>query len=182
MMKAIFPEEYQAIDEQIVALKGRLGLKQYLQKKPKKWGVKIWVRAGVSGYMYRFEIYQGSGGGKELISDLGACAVWIIIRLSDDIGFCNHKIFFDNLFCSIPLLEILKKKQIWATGTIRSNRLEGAELILHSNEIMKKKGRGSTCVASTGCGTATVTKWMDNKPVHVASNCAGSKPENSTKR
>ncbi|KAJ8974547.1 hypothetical protein NQ317_000523 [Molorchus minor] len=162
--KKIFPEEYQAIDEQIVALKGRLGLKQYLQKKPKKWGVKIWVRAGVSGYMYRFEIYQGSG-----------------VEGNDDIGFCNHKIFFDNLFCSIPLLEILKKKQIWATGTIRSNRLEGAELILHSNEIMKK-GRGSTCVASTGCGTATVTKWMDNKPVHVASNCAGSKPENSTKR
>ncbi|KAJ8976078.1 hypothetical protein NQ317_002191 [Molorchus minor] len=36
--KKIFPEEYQAIDEQIVAPKGRLGLKQYLQKKNEKMG------------------------------------------------------------------------------------------------------------------------------------------------
>ncbi|KAJ8968038.1 hypothetical protein NQ317_017175 [Molorchus minor] len=68
----------------------------------------------------------------------------------------------ENLGASWELAEILKKKQIWATGTIRSNRLEGAELILHSNEIMKKKGRGSTCVASTGCGTHHCNK-MDGQ-------------------
>lgn len=180
-ISAAAPEEYQAIDEQIVPLKGRVGLKQYLPKKPKKWGVKIWVRAGVSGYMYQFEIYQGSGGGRESISPLGACAD-VILRLTEDIGFHNHKIFFDNLFCSMPLLEELKSKQIWATGTIRSNRLGGAQNTLESDKVLKRQGRGSCSVASTECGTITVTKWLDNKPIHIASNFAGSHPQSVCKR
>ncbi|KAB0795811.1 hypothetical protein PPYR_09872, partial [Photinus pyralis] len=113
-LSATEPEEYQAIDEQIVPLKGRLSIKQYLPKKPKKWGVKLWVRAGVSGYMYRFEVYQGAGGGREAISDFGACGD-VIRRLSDDIQHKNHKLFFDHLFCSVPLLQELKQRKIWAT-------------------------------------------------------------------
>ncbi|XP_031346858.1 uncharacterized protein LOC116173496 [Photinus pyralis] len=115
-LSATEPEEYQAIDEQIVPLKGRLSIKQYLPKKPKKWGVKLWVRAGVSGYMYRFEVYQGAGGGREAISDFGACGD-VIRRLSDDIQHKNHKLFFDHLFCSVPLLQELKQRKIWATAT-----------------------------------------------------------------
>lgn len=51
-ISSLDPEEFQAIDEQIVPLKGRFGVKQYLPNKPQKWGIKIWVRAGVSGYIY----------------------------------------------------------------------------------------------------------------------------------
>lgn len=33
--------------------------RQYLPKKPKKWGFKIFVRAGVSGLIYDFIPYAG---------------------------------------------------------------------------------------------------------------------------
>lgn len=34
-------------------------LQQYLPNKPKKWGFKIFVRAGVSGFVYDFMVYTG---------------------------------------------------------------------------------------------------------------------------
>lgn len=77
------PEEFQSIDEQIIPFKGRLSLKQYIPKKPKPWGVKVWVRAGSSGYMHRFEVYQGLAG-RGAVSELGMAAD-VVLRLCDDI-------------------------------------------------------------------------------------------------
>ncbi|GBO08336.1 hypothetical protein AVEN_243073-1 [Araneus ventricosus] len=45
------PEESRSIDEMMVPFKGRSSLKQYIKSKPKPWGFKIWVRAGVPGYV-----------------------------------------------------------------------------------------------------------------------------------
>ena len=50
-------------DEQVVPFKEASGLKQYLPKKPKKWGYKLWALAGVSGYIYNFEIDGEIGSG-----------------------------------------------------------------------------------------------------------------------
>ena len=59
-LEAVTPEEFHSIDEQIIPFKGRHSSKQYIPKKPKPWGFKVWVRAGSSGYTYRFELYQGA--------------------------------------------------------------------------------------------------------------------------
>ncbi|KAJ4930745.1 hypothetical protein JOQ06_025053 [Pogonophryne albipinna] len=40
---AVNPEEFQSIDEQMIPFKGRLSIKQYIPKKKKPWGVKVWV-------------------------------------------------------------------------------------------------------------------------------------------
>lgn len=58
-LKTIEQEERQCIDEQMIPFKGRSKFKQYLKKKPKKWGFKVFTRSGVSGIMYDFEIYTG---------------------------------------------------------------------------------------------------------------------------
>ena len=50
-LHALFPEEYQAIDEQIIPFKGRNALKQYIRNKPHKWGFKLFTRSGLSGIM-----------------------------------------------------------------------------------------------------------------------------------
>lgn len=52
---AVDPENFQSIDEQIIPFNGHLSLKQ-IPKKPKPWGVKVWVRAGSSEYMHRFQV------------------------------------------------------------------------------------------------------------------------------
>ena len=48
-----------AINEQMVPFKGRHSAKVYMPKKPCKSGYKLWCKAGVSEYIYDFEITQG---------------------------------------------------------------------------------------------------------------------------
>ena len=45
-------EEMQSIDEEMIPFKGKHNLKQYLPKKPIKWGFKVFARCGVSGLTY----------------------------------------------------------------------------------------------------------------------------------
>ena len=52
----VLPETCMAVDEQMIPSKGRSGLRRYLPKKPKKWGYKLWASAGVSDYVYNFEV------------------------------------------------------------------------------------------------------------------------------
>ena len=47
------------IDEQVVPFKGRSSLKQYNPQKPKKWGYKFYVLAGVHGLIHNFKIHSG---------------------------------------------------------------------------------------------------------------------------
>jgi len=53
-------EENLSLDEQLCPTKAVLYLKQYLPLKPHKWGYKLFVLCGVSGYGYNFEIYTGN--------------------------------------------------------------------------------------------------------------------------
>ncbi|KAH8028972.1 hypothetical protein HPB51_021674 [Rhipicephalus microplus] len=50
-------EDCLAVDEMIVPFKGRHSLKVYMNKKPRKWGYKVWTLAGRSGYVYKIELY-----------------------------------------------------------------------------------------------------------------------------
>ncbi|KAJ8946656.1 hypothetical protein NQ314_008828 [Rhamnusium bicolor] len=140
-MNAMDSKEYQSVDEQVIPMKSKISIKQYLPKKPKKWGIKCWLRADTGGYVYRFEIYQGAKS-RVAVSPLGACAD-VVLRLCDDIFHKNHKVFFDNLFCSISLLDVLKSNGIYGTGTLRSNRMQGAKQILPTDNIIKKEPRGT---------------------------------------
>lgn len=176
---AVDPEEFQSIDEQIIPFKGKLSMKQYIPKKPKPWGVKVWVRSGTSGYMYRFEVYQGAARRGE-ISQMGL-APDVILRLCDDIKQKNHKVFFDNFFCTIPLIEALQQQGIYGTGTCRVNRLQGAGAKLKSEKQLKEEGRGA-CSVVTNAENITVTRWLDNKVIHMASSCVGRSPADEAQR
>ncbi|CAB3988359.1 Hypothetical predicted protein [Paramuricea clavata] len=48
------PETMQAIDEMMITFKGMHSAN--VPKKPTKWGYKLWCQAGMSGYVYDFEI------------------------------------------------------------------------------------------------------------------------------
>lgn len=176
---AVDPEEFQSIDEQIIPFKGCLSLKQYIPNKSKPWGVKVWVRAGSSGYMHRFEVYQGLAG-HGAVSRLGNAAD-VVMRLCDDIQQKNHKVFFDNFFCTIPLIQALKQQGIYGTGTCRSNRLQGAQLKLKSETKLKEEGRGS-CSIVTNAENITVTRWLDSSVIHIASSCVGQSPSDVSQR
>ncbi|XP_071086356.1 piggyBac transposable element-derived protein 3-like [Haliotis cracherodii] len=58
--KEIPQEEHRAVDEVLILFKGKSSVKQYMRNKPHKWGFKMWGRAGASGILYQFEVYQGA--------------------------------------------------------------------------------------------------------------------------
>lgn len=93
-------EENLSIDEQICPTKARIFLKTYMPLKPHKWGYKIFVLCGVSGFSYNYEVYTGLENNfeKRLPSEpnVGAC-VNIVMRLARCIPEnINHKLYFDN--------------------------------------------------------------------------------------
>lgn len=55
-LQALLSEEYNSVDEQIIPLKGRSNLKQYLKN---KWVLNCFTHAGASGLTYDFDIHNG---------------------------------------------------------------------------------------------------------------------------
>jgi hypothetical protein len=106
-------ETITSVDEQMIPFKGQLGLKVYIKNKPKKWGVKVFVLAGKSGYVFRFTV---SGDSRSLMTDeemedllelsigpSGQTVLGLLQRLPPGV-----QVFFDNYFASPALLVKLK--------------------------------------------------------------------------
>ncbi|KAK3697378.1 hypothetical protein RRG08_005769 [Elysia crispata] len=135
-------EEYSAVDEIMIPFKGRSGIKQYMRNKPHKWGFKLWGRAGASGTLLEFEVYQGAGNQQSDGSQLSKTTETVLRMTANVPDGKNYKVFADNLFTSLPLVKILKERGIFYTGTVRMNRLKGCSL--SSEADLKKTGRGSS--------------------------------------
>lgn len=172
-----------SIDEQMIPFKGKLSVKQYIKGKPTPWGVKQFVLAGKSGRPYDFIVYQGSTTelSKDHLEQLGFGAS-IVLHLANRIpkGDKGHELYFDNFFSTFPLFEILKDRDILAAGTIRLNRFK--EPPFPTDKDMKSKGRGSSSQFISHNKKVMVTKWYDNKAVHLASNFMGIGKEDTVQR
>ncbi|KAK3750318.1 hypothetical protein QZH41_010822, partial [Actinostola sp. cb2023] len=67
-----YPSKNIAVDEGMIAFKGRLGFRQYMPAKPTKYGIKVWMATDSSnGYVLNFDVYLGSEEGKQRIHGLG---------------------------------------------------------------------------------------------------------------
>ena len=89
------PHREQAIDEAMVAFKGRSSMKQYLPMKPVKHGVKVWVRADShNGYVCEFECYTGKKGNTTEVGLGGS----VVTRLTRDLVGKSYHIFMDIFF------------------------------------------------------------------------------------
>lgn len=177
-------EEKLCVDEQIVPFKGRIGIKQYNPKKPHKWGYKIFVLSGVSGFSYDFELFTGASDNKIMTDepDLGASSN-VVVRMARSIPRNqNFQLYFDNWFNSLPLQVYLYKEGILSLGTIRRNRLGGCSF--PSEKELKRNGRGSYSekVCTTDGVDLSAIACYGNKVVYLLSTFVGSKPEMEVKR
>ena len=58
-----YPGRELAVDETLIAFKGRTHFKQYKPNKPHKWGINAWTLAeSETGYVYNWDIYEGKHG------------------------------------------------------------------------------------------------------------------------
>lgn len=175
-------EEYLAVDEQIIPTKARSSLKQYNPKKPHKWGYKVFVLSGVSGFSYDFDIYVGANEVSTSATNLGTSSN-VVVKLAETIHRNqNYKLFFDNWFTSLPLLVYLTKEGILPLGTVRTNRLPNCELPKES--VMKKMGRGAFVEKVTQIDGVDINLvcWYDNKVVTTVSTYVGSQPVSEVRR
>lgn len=175
---SVVPEERQSIDEMIVPFKGKSSLKMYMKQKPKKWGFKLWIRASSTGYISCFELYQGKIEGRPQRSKFGPIGD-TVVRLCHDIHSKNYKVYMDNLFTSLNVIEYLQDKQIFVVGTVRTNRINEATKHLVDAKTLPHRG---SCSIVTSSDNITVVRWMDNKAVHTISTYAGAEPESDVRR
>nr|CAI5833535.1 unnamed protein product [Callosobruchus analis] len=174
-------EENLCIDESIIPFKGQLAVKQYLKGKPNPWGVKVYMLCGASGIIYRSIIYQGSTTLPTNIQEEYSATNGLVIFLSNRIPeHEGHKLFCDNYFTSLLLLQELLEKGIFVTGTVRVNRLNRCPL--KSDSDLKKTGRGSCDYLVTDDKKIVAVRWFDSKAVNMASTSVGIEPEDEVRR
>ncbi|XP_039287948.1 piggyBac transposable element-derived protein 3-like [Nilaparvata lugens] len=176
-------EENLSVDEQICATKVRHYMKQYNPMKPHKWGFKVFVLSGISGFAYNFEFYSGQ---ENVVlpgePDIGASAN-VVVRLARSVPRNKHfKIYFDNWYTNLPLLVYLEQEGIHSIGTIRRNRFPG--ISIPAEKDLKKEPRGTSheSVGSVDNINVVVVSWNDNKNVLLASTFVGEQPLGKCKR
>ena len=109
------PSRECAIDEAMVPYKGRSTLKQYIPKKPKCKGLKVWMRADSNtGYVSQYQVYVGR--------ETSAERARVIKDLSRSLVHKHYDLFCDNFFTSVGLFCELHKEGVYATGTLRADR------------------------------------------------------------
>lgn len=183
-------EKRMSVDEMMVPYKGKKAgfRKQYLPKKPKKWGFKIFVRAGVSGIVYDYILYGGQwtfeNSGNRIVfpsheSHFGFGAQ-IVLALSQTIQDKSASVlFFDNFFTSPLLIKHLRREYgILSLGTLRENR---CKTDMKPDKVLMKK-RGNIDYRSDNRNRLVVVKWADTKVVTLVSSYVGHRPIETKER
>ena len=78
----------------------------------------------------------------------------------------GHTVFFDNYFTSITLMEEMKNRGYYASGTCRDNRTD--KYLISQKNFLKNKPRGAA--QSRMSGDIMLMKWKDNKEVTLVSS------------
>lgn len=178
-----------SIDEMMIPYKGRKAgkRKQYVKMKPKKWGFKNFVRAGVSGIIYDFLLYGGDDTFRGLVFTEKEATIglggMVVIALCQTIKKKPAIVYADNFFMSPELTHILREEYgIFSLGTIRTNRLRGCQALLPTDQQLKRKKRGSSAQVVCNKNKLAVVKWHDNKVVTLISSYIDSHPIETIKR
>ena len=74
--EVVYKETFLSVDGLAVPFKGHNLLRRYLKNKPKKWGYKLWALAGISGYVYDFEVDGMKGSHGPALGDKPTCCHW----------------------------------------------------------------------------------------------------------
>ncbi|XP_015903859.2 piggyBac transposable element-derived protein 3-like [Parasteatoda tepidariorum] len=168
--------EYLSIDEEMIPYTERYSAKMYMRGKFIKFGYKLWFLVSSQGYPYNLQVYVGKEASAECNTPLGTRVVLDLIECIENSR--RHKVYVDNFFNSLTLLEEMRKRGFRITETVRQNRLQDCPL-QDSKDLVKKERGTSVCITTK---SVSVVKWKDNKNVCLASNFEGMEPIRQAKR
>ena len=173
----LYPEQHQAIDEMSIAYKGKRGPRQYNAKKPKN-GTLLCIAELVPVELFMILNFF-SGSHPQPASSAGVSGD-VVIRLTSTLPeSTDFKIFADNWFVSLPLIEALQKRDFHFTGTFRPNRIK---LSFEDEKQLKDAERGSHDALVHPEDNIVAVKWFDNRAVHLVSTYSGVEPISQIQR
>ncbi|GFX49480.1 piggyBac transposable element-derived protein 4 [Trichonephila clavipes] len=158
------PSEELAIDEVIVSFKGRVIFKQYIPKKRKRFGIKLYKVVDKKGYTFNMKVYLGCDK-KRNKSDLKMTSTHAtVLELAECVKDKGHKLFMDNLFSSPALFQQLYiEYKINSCGTMRPNRKN------YPKKLACPKMKKGDLSVKFGCGMRAMC-WKDKREVFMLSN------------
>lgn len=126
--------EYVTLDEMLEAFRGRCSFRQYMPKKPAKYGLKIQALVDARlFYTLNLEVYVGVQPAGQYVVDNSTMAV--TKRMIQPISGTGRNVTMDNWYTSVPLAEdLVAQHNLTVVGTIKKNKPE-----IPSD--FKKKGR-----------------------------------------
>ncbi|XP_048853943.1 piggyBac transposable element-derived protein 4-like [Brienomyrus brachyistius] len=145
------------VDERLVAFKGRCPFRQYMQSKPKKYGIKIWAACdAASAYGWNMQIYTGKVKGGISEKNQGTRVVLDMTQ-----GLSGHNITCDNFFTSYNLGQELLKRNMTMVGTVRHNKPELPP------ELLTVKDREVTSSQFAFTANTTLVSYVPRKGKNV---------------
>jgi hypothetical protein len=115
------PSHDPAVDEAMTGFKGGFHLKQYMPRKPTKWGIKAWGLAdSTNGYLLRCQIYRGRKETKDRDLLLGE---QVVLQMTEEYVEKWHHVYFDNFFTSTKLVKLLFGKEALCLWNSLAKRL-----------------------------------------------------------
>ena len=169
--------KFLTIDEMMIRYKGTYcPARQYMPKKPQKWGIKASCLADSKDrYVYDFDIYCGRNGGDGDIEPErrgeANLAHSVVTKLMDRNNGKGHVVVMDNYFTSVGLFEELAQNGTYATGTIRTNRVGILQEFRKTGEFNRKPQGSLDWRMHADHGMASVI-WKDKKAVLLLSTHA----------
>ncbi len=159
----------------MVAFKGTTSsIRQYMLKKPNKWGFKLWALCSSSGILYNFHVYQGKEEGAFTDAHLGITAS-VVYDLCKVLPLNDHFfVYADNYFTSVTLIQKLKERGVYYLGTVRNNRVP--KTTLKSEKEIAKGGRGACDFRTSSELGLSMIRWFDNRAVTLLTSYAGIEP------
>lgn len=122
-LSVLEPGENLCVDETLYSFRGRCSFKQYMPKKPSKYGLKFWCLVDVdTNYLLDTNIYLGKTNTNDTKEkDVGSK---VVMSLVEKYANTNRVVYADNFFVSISLANKLWSQGLKLVGTIRSNKAE----------------------------------------------------------
>ena len=100
------------MDELIVKFQGRVIFRQYIPKKRKYFGIKIYKLCDESGYTYDMKVYLGRDS--HFATDNMTATHSTVRHLTGRVEGLGHKLFMDNFFSMPRLFDDSSNGAPWA--------------------------------------------------------------------